>query len=256
MTSELDEALDYHARTTGQGLCVEYLLIDGVNDAPAHAHDLVGWCAERERAGGAAAFVNLIPYNPTSAGELRGYATPPEEKVAAFHAQLRASGLSALVRWTSASGRDANGACGQLVVEAPLPPPPSTRPEAEGREETEGEDSWVGRRVAAEGRSFARRREGAREARARGWAEEAAQRRSAEWAASDPRPPPSSSPPPPRPRGGAERRSGRLEMRLGEAGEAGEAAAAGGAAGEGAGVAGEAAEGPLQLLVRPTWCDC
>ena len=35
----------------------------------------------------------------------------------AFHARLREEhGVNALVRWSSATGRDANGACGQLVT--------------------------------------------------------------------------------------------------------------------------------------------
>ena len=114
---ELNAALDYHARTSGGGLCVEYLLIDDVNDADEHADELAAWCAEREREGGGhAAMVNLIPYNPTSAGDVRGFEPPTEERVAAFHARLRARGLSALVRWTSASGRDVDGACGQLAL--------------------------------------------------------------------------------------------------------------------------------------------
>ena len=35
-------------------------------------------CAERAREGGAAAMVNLIPYNPTSAGDVRGFEPPTE----------------------------------------------------------------------------------------------------------------------------------------------------------------------------------
>ena len=77
--------------------------------------------------------VNLIPYNPTSAGDVRGFEPPTEQRVASFHARLRARGLSALVRWTSASGRDVDGACGQLALKTiepspPLPPPPPPSP--------------------------------------------------------------------------------------------------------------------------------
>ena len=40
-----------------------------------------------------------------------------DEAVAHFHERLRSlHGVNALVRWTSASGRDASGGCGQLVV--------------------------------------------------------------------------------------------------------------------------------------------
>jgi adenine C2-methylase RlmN of 23S rRNA A2503 and tRNA A37 len=151
----LGEALDYHATATGEGACLEYLLIAGVNDAPEHADALAAFCRERA---GPAGFCNLvrraprrfaqayrvenfpalcnlhnapalpeayapslclqIPYNPTSAGALRGYETPSDDRVSAFHSRLRdLHGVHALVRWSSAAGRDAAGACGQLVVE-------------------------------------------------------------------------------------------------------------------------------------------
>ena len=135
--AELTEALDYHAAATRCGLMVEYLLIAAVNDRPSDADALAAFCAERAAAAAAAAadaapgdaprsrkearaaagYVNLIPFNPTDAGSLHGYETPSDAAVAAFHARLRdRHGVNALVRWTSAVGRDANGACGQLVV--------------------------------------------------------------------------------------------------------------------------------------------
>ena len=126
----LTSALDYHARTTRCGLMVEYLLIDGVNDRESDADALAAFCAERDavakdvtpplsrkQARAAAGYVNLIPFNPTGAGDVHGYATPSDERVERFHARLREEhGVNALVRWTSAVGRDAQGACGQLVV--------------------------------------------------------------------------------------------------------------------------------------------
>jgi adenine C2-methylase RlmN of 23S rRNA A2503 and tRNA A37 len=126
----LTSALDYHARTTRCGLMVEYLLIDGLNDNDADADALAGFCAERDaafadvapplsrkQARAAAGYVNLIPFNPTAAGDANGYATPSDERVERFHSRLREKhGVNALVRWTSTVGRDAQGACGQLVV--------------------------------------------------------------------------------------------------------------------------------------------
>ena len=142
---ELCAALDYHARTTRCGLMVEYLLIAGVNDRLVDADELAAFCAAREveatrveatrveatrvaaeaagaagavgkRAKWTAGYVNLIPFNPTEAGSLHGYQTPSDESVEAFHSRLREHDVNALVRWSSATGRDANGACGQLVV--------------------------------------------------------------------------------------------------------------------------------------------
>lgn len=119
----LCEALDEHRRATRAGLMIEYLLIDGVNDQPADADALAAFCLAREHAAGSATakgsggYVNLIPFNPTSAGDEHGYAAPSDEAVGAFHSRLRhVHGVHALIRWTSAVGRDANGGCGQLVV--------------------------------------------------------------------------------------------------------------------------------------------
>ena len=82
-----------------------------------HADSLASFCHGRARAG-KSGYCNLIPYNPTSAGDLKGYATPSDERVRAFHARLRDEhGIHALVRWTSSTGRDATGGCGQLVLE-------------------------------------------------------------------------------------------------------------------------------------------
>ena len=45
------------------------------------------------------------------------YAQMTVRETLRFHARLRDEhGVNALVRWTSAVGRDANGACGQLVA--------------------------------------------------------------------------------------------------------------------------------------------
>mmetsp|Transcript_53962 Transcript_53962/g.122980 ORF Transcript_53962/g.122980 Transcript_53962/m.122980 type:complete len:257 (-) Transcript_53962:218-988(-) len=125
--SQLEEALDYHAAKTGRGAMVEYLLIEGVNDTDDAADALANFCERRVVAMAASqgasdspassgAFVNLIPYNPTIAGFESGYRTPSDERVMSFHSRLRKRGVSALVRWSSAQGRDANGACGQLAL--------------------------------------------------------------------------------------------------------------------------------------------
>ena len=65
---ELAAALDYHARTTGRGAMVEYLLMDGVNDSDAACAALVDFCQARAQP----PYVNLIPYNPTAAGAALG----------------------------------------------------------------------------------------------------------------------------------------------------------------------------------------
>ena len=120
---ELSDALDYHATVTGRGVMIEYLLIAGVNDDDAAADALGTFCLERQRKqmkkgrNSSVTYVNLIPYNPTSAGDRFDYETPSDESIEAFASKLRdVYGVRTLVRWSSADGRDANGACGQLVT--------------------------------------------------------------------------------------------------------------------------------------------
>ena len=126
---ELGKALDYHAGCTGKGAMIEYLLIDGVNDSDAAADALGQFCLDRQKslqnsdtsnqkkAKTSSNFVNLIPYNPTLAGDNFGYETPSNERIDSFCSRLRENyEIRALVRWSSAGGRDANGACGQLAL--------------------------------------------------------------------------------------------------------------------------------------------
>jgi len=61
-------------------------------------------------------FVNLIPYNPTLAGDDFGYRTPSDDRIYAFHNRLKDLGVNSFVRCSSANGRDTNGACGQLAL--------------------------------------------------------------------------------------------------------------------------------------------
>jgi len=63
---ELEAALDYHVEQTGERIMIQYLLIDDVNDSMDAADALVHFCLARRQM----PLVNLIPYNPTAAGEL------------------------------------------------------------------------------------------------------------------------------------------------------------------------------------------
>jgi len=93
----------------------EYVLLDGVNDAPVDAKEV----AELLR--GMRAKVNLIALNP---GPGIGFSTPAEERVAAFQQALIREGIPAFVR--RPRGRDIYAACGQLkrtveIASAPGP---------------------------------------------------------------------------------------------------------------------------------------
>ena len=97
---------------------IEYLLIEGINDRSQDLASLAEFAKARGLPGCRPAFVNLIPFNPTAAGDLRGFKTPLDSRIASFHAGLRERDVNALVRWSSARGRDAGGACGQLAAGA------------------------------------------------------------------------------------------------------------------------------------------
>src|SRR5581483_4277144 len=82
---------------------VEYVMLDGVNDAPEHAAALADLLDR------AVFKVNLIPYNPTGM-----YEGSPRDRIAAFKAVLERARLPATVRLTR--GRDIAAACGQLAA--------------------------------------------------------------------------------------------------------------------------------------------
>ncbi len=87
-------------------ITLEYCMLQGVNDTPALAHELVDLIAEH----GLACKLNLIPFNPFPAsGLLRSF----DAAVAAFAQILLSAGLVTTVRKTR--GDDIDAACGQLA---------------------------------------------------------------------------------------------------------------------------------------------
>ncbi len=94
---------DYRAWTRRR-IFVEYLLLDGVNDADRQADELAALL------GSDGYHVNLIAYNPTGGG-LR--ASPPD-RVAGFAARLAGRGVNASYR--RSHGQEIDAACGQLAV--------------------------------------------------------------------------------------------------------------------------------------------
>ncbi|HJV61193.1 MAG TPA: 23S rRNA (adenine(2503)-C(2))-methyltransferase RlmN [Albitalea sp.] len=85
----------------------EYCMLDGVNDTPEHARQLV----ELVR-GTISCKFNLIPFNPFPGS---GLTRSPRERVSAFAHILQDAGLVTTVRKTR--GDDIDAACGQLAGE-------------------------------------------------------------------------------------------------------------------------------------------
>lgn len=82
----------------------EYVMLDGVNDTPEHAHQLVRLLK------GVPAKINLIPFNPFP--ETR-YRRSPEAAINRFRDILWRAGLNTITRRTR--GDDIDAACGQLA---------------------------------------------------------------------------------------------------------------------------------------------
>jgi 23S rRNA (adenine2503-C2)-methyltransferase len=91
------------AARTGRRVSLEYVMIDGMNDAADQATRLA------ELSHGWRSHVNLIPLNPTPGSRWSG--TRPSG-IARFAAILRAGGVGVTVRDTR--GREIDAACGQL----------------------------------------------------------------------------------------------------------------------------------------------
>ena len=82
----------------------EYVMLDGVNDEPAHAQALVALVRD------VPCKFNLIPFNPFPGTE---FTTSPRVRILAFQQILQDAGLVATIRKTR--GYDIDAACGQLA---------------------------------------------------------------------------------------------------------------------------------------------
>jgi 23S rRNA (adenine2503-C2)-methyltransferase len=110
--SELRTALEQWPIYGAAKICIEYVLIPGVNAAPEHAIELGDFVLGRNAYAGRPALpglVNVIPYNPR---EQSPWDAPTETQVDDFLAALTATGVYAKRRRTK--GRDQMAACGQL----------------------------------------------------------------------------------------------------------------------------------------------
>ncbi|MGQ9659480.1 MAG: 23S rRNA (adenine(2503)-C(2))-methyltransferase RlmN [Thermochromatium sp.] len=82
----------------------EYVMLDGINDSPSHAKQLIRLLE------GIPSKVNLIPFNPFAGSD---FGTSPPERIESFRARLVRSGIFAMTRKTR--GDEIAAACGQLV---------------------------------------------------------------------------------------------------------------------------------------------
>ena len=113
---ELLAACRRYYDATGRRIHFEYAMIDGVNDTPECAKELLG------RLKGLGAHVNLIPLNHVEESPLK---PSSREAVARFEKILEDGGVTATVRRTL--GGDIDASCGQLRRKYQTTPPPAGR---------------------------------------------------------------------------------------------------------------------------------
>ncbi|MBC7634145.1 MAG: 23S rRNA (adenine(2503)-C(2))-methyltransferase RlmN [Acetobacteraceae bacterium] len=97
----------YPAASNARRITFEYVMLKGVNDSTAEAHELVRLIA------GIPAKVNLIPFNPWPGSK---YETSTPAAIDAFAKIVMDAGFSSPVR--TPRGRDILAACGQLRTES------------------------------------------------------------------------------------------------------------------------------------------
>ena len=111
----IDELLQacerYLAHAPRDFITFEYCMLDGVNDQPEHARQLIELVQRHGRQGLRCKF-NLIPFNPFPAS---GLLRSPNERVQTFAKALLDAGIVTTVRKTR--GDDIDAACGQLAGE-------------------------------------------------------------------------------------------------------------------------------------------
>ncbi|WP_423063799.1 23S rRNA (adenine(2503)-C(2))-methyltransferase RlmN [Candidiatus Paracoxiella cheracis] len=95
---------DYFSGQSKRVVCFEYVMLDGVNDTPAHANELIHLLKS------VPCKINLIPFNSFSGTR---YRCSSEAAISDFQKKLMAAGFNARVRRTR--GGDIDGACGQLA---------------------------------------------------------------------------------------------------------------------------------------------
>jgi 23S rRNA (adenine2503-C2)-methyltransferase len=101
------DAADDYFHIAGRRVTLEYVLLDGVNDGPEHAQELV------DLLDGRGTLVNLLPMNPVQG---LPYRYPDKARVAAFTQVLEEAGVTFTLR--RRRGDDIAAACGQLRLES------------------------------------------------------------------------------------------------------------------------------------------
>lgn len=132
LTELLDACLRYLPAAPRDFITFEYCMLDGVNDQPEHAAQLVALLKQHGRRG-VPCKINLIPFNPFPDSGLK---CSPRAVVQAFAQTLNGAGIVTTIRKTR--GDDIDAACGQLAGDV-LDRTNAARRLAQRRAEVEGQ---------------------------------------------------------------------------------------------------------------------
>ncbi len=99
--NDIMRALDYYVEQTNRQVMYEYIMLDGINDSPKDARELIALLA------GKLAVVNLIPYNG------KDFKASSREKREQFKKILGAGHIRVIER--ASYGQEIDGACGMLA---------------------------------------------------------------------------------------------------------------------------------------------
>lgn len=100
----LNVCRNYFKKDSRRRITMEYVMLDGVNDTPAHARELAAILQ------GIPVKINLIPFNPFPGSD---YVRSKQTTIDHFRKILQDKGYNAITRRTR--GDDIDAACGQLV---------------------------------------------------------------------------------------------------------------------------------------------
>ena len=98
---EVMAALKHYQQLTGRRVTIEYVVLAKVNDGPRDIRELIAVAHSLD------CHINLIPYNPTGAGDFKN------GRVDLVYSQLLNARVNASIR--KSFGREINAACGQLA---------------------------------------------------------------------------------------------------------------------------------------------
>jgi len=106
----LTEALEYYYAKTRRRVTYEVIFFDGVNDGPEDVRRLVAFARR------VPSKINIIPFHAIGFAHPQGLGATlsPSRRMEAITGELRAAGLTVMVR--KSAGEDIDAACGQLAL--------------------------------------------------------------------------------------------------------------------------------------------